>query len=164
VIGTTCAALACVGAGRLPSTLRLAIGILATVALVSWPARVLTRAADPGEVPRALGIHDALDHEYRWSTGYAVIFLPNDARAVTLPLRNLSPHPQRVRVYLDGRPADERVLPHGPWHELRYDLPVRTRGGPWRRLTFAVDPTWQGPDDPRTLGVLVGQWRVERRE
>lgn len=166
VIGTTCAALACVGAPRLPGRLRLAMCVLALVVLASWPVRVAARSPVTSELPPAQGLHGEQigsgGETYRWSTGYAVLFLPADARRVTVPVRNLSPNVQRVRVYVDGRPADERVLHSGSWVTLMYPLPPRSRVGRWRRLAIDVTPTWQAPGDSRVLGVVVGAVEIER--
>lgn len=167
VLGTTCAALACVGAARPPRLFRQFALVLALVVLVSWPVRVVTRTTDPDAVPAPRGLHEPQPGEggevYRWTSGYAVIYLPHDVGSVTLPVRNVTPHVVTLRVYLDGRLAEARVLTHGPLVELHYDVPSNLRRGRWRRLTLEVTPTWQPPGDPRVLGVLIGEWRVERR-
>lgn len=165
VIVTTCAALACVESGRLARWLRLACVAVVLIALVSWPIRVATRDDDTGPLPRPQGMHDpqvgVRGDTYRWSTGYAVIFLPAGSRSVTVPVRNLSPGVQRLRVFVDGRMADQRQLEPGVWETLTYSLThVAPRGG-WLRVSLEVTPTWQAPGDPRVLGVVVGEWQVE---
>lgn len=165
VIGATCAALACVESGPLPAWLRRACWTLVVVALVSWPLRIVSRPADGGVLPAPQGLHDVQvgirGDRYRWSTGYAVIFVPASSRNITLPVRNLSPSAQRVRVYIDGRLAEARTLEPGPWASLSYSLAHLSRQGRWRRVAIEVAPTWQAPGDPRVLGVVVGEWVVE---
>jgi O-antigen ligase len=165
VIATTCAALACVGSGPLPTWLRRACWTLVIVALASWPVRLASRAADAGTLPAPQGVHDEQvgirGDRYRWSTGYAVIFVPASSRSITLPVRNLSPSTQRVRVYVDGRLAEERTLEPGPWTSLTYGLAHLSRQGRWRRVAIEVEPTWQAPGDARVLGVVLGEWIVE---
>ncbi len=167
VIGTTCAALATVGASRLPRRWHTLMIVVALLVVCSWPLRVATRGAvDAAALPSPRGLHGPQVGEggeiYRWSTGYAVIFLPQDVRSVVLPVINATPNTQVLRVYLDGRLAEQRELPHGPRVELTYEVPQSARSRRWRRLTLEVSPTWQPPRDPRSLGVLVGEWRVER--
>ncbi len=167
VVGTACAALACVGATPLPRRVRFAMALLAIVVVVSWPVRgVMRGAADADALPLPRGLHAPQLGEggeiHRWTSGYAVIFLPHDVRRLVLPVYNVTPYPQRLRVYLDGRLAEERVLPHGPRTELSYEVPPTQRRRRWRRLTIEVSPAWRPPEDPRVLGVLLGEWRIER--
>ena len=99
---------------------------------------------------------------YRWSKGYAVLYLPPDATRVRVPVRNLSPGVQRLDVFVDGRPVDVRDLPRDPWVVLEYRLaPLRDQ--PWHRVALQVTPTWQAPGDARVLGVVVGEWTYEPR-
>src|SRR5690606_36534575 len=152
-----CAALACVGSGPLPAWLRRACWSVVVVALASWPLRVASRA-DAGTLPAPQGLHaeqvGIRGDRYRWSTGDAVVFVPTSSRSITVPVRNLSPSPQRVRVYVDGRLAEDRTLPPGPWTSLTYALTHLSRQGRWRRVAIEVEPTWQAPGDARVLGVV----------
>lgn len=163
VIGTTCAALACVQSGPLPAWLRRACWTFVAVVVLSWPMRLASR--DAAALPTPQGLHDVQvgirGDRYRWSTGYAVIFVPASSRAITLPVRNLSPSVQRVRVYIDGRLAEERTLEPGPWASLSYSLAHLAQHGRWRRIALDVSPTWQAPGDARVLGLVLGDWDVE---
>ncbi len=165
VISTTCAALACVGAQTASRRWRWCAAALAAIVVLSWPLRVMSRTPDADAVPSPRGLYGPQVGEngeiFRWSSAYAVIYLPSDIRSITLPVRNMTPNTETVRIYLDGRLAEERVLPHGPRTELTYEVPPALRHGRWLRLTLEVDPTWQPPGDPRVLGILVGEWRVE---
>ena len=166
VVGTTCAALATLGAGRLPRPWRIAGSVLVVMTLVSWPVRVALTSVEHshGELPPHEGLHGdqvgVRGDTYRWSKGYAVLYLPARATRVRVPIRNLSPGPQRVQVFVDGRLADVRQIPRDPWITLEYRLPPIGRD-PWHRVALQVSPTWQAPGDPRVLGVVVGEWTFE---
>jgi O-antigen ligase len=165
VISTTCAALACVGVHVASRRWRWCAAALAAIVIVSWPLRVVTRTPTADAVPSPRGLYGPQVGEngeiYRWSSGYAVIYLPSNIRSITLPVHNMTPNTETLRIYLDGRLADERTLPHGPRTELTYEVPPNLRHGRWLRLTLEVEPTWQPPGDPRVLGILVGEWRTE---
>lgn len=162
IIATTCASLACVGAARLPTWVRVAMIVVALVAVASWPLRVQARPHAAMTPPEPEGLHDVQSDGLRWTTGYAVIYLPADTRVVAMPIRNLSPGPQILRVYLDGRRAEERVVPHGNWQEISYRMPLDGRRARWHRLTLDVAPTWRAAGDPRDLGLQLGELRIER--
>lgn len=162
VIFTTCAALVCVGASRLPSWIRVAMVVVVVTALASWPLRVQSRPHEAMTPPDPEGLHELQSDGMRWTTGYTVLYLPADSRSVSAPIRNLSPDAQRLRVYIDGRLAEERVVPHGEWQDIAYRLPPRDGHVRWRRLTLEVAPTWRAPGDPRDLGIQLGELRVER--
>lgn len=165
-IGATCASLACVGSLTLSRRWRWCATLLAVVVLASWPLRVMTRTPDADIVPSPRGLYGPQigdgGETFRWSSAYAVIYLPSDIRSVTLPVHNMTPNTETVRIYLNGRLADERILPHGPRTDLTYQVPPHLRNGRWLRLTLEVEPTWLPPGDSRQLGILVGEWRVER--
>jgi O-antigen ligase len=169
VVGTTCAALATLGSGRLPRPWRLAAIALLAITLASWPMRAARPSSEHAGV--ALPPHEGLHGDqvgirgdtYRWSKGYAVLYLPTTASRVRVPIRNLSPRPQRVEVFVDGRRAEVRDLPPGPWVTLDYRMPPGQGSGPWHRVALQVTPTWQAPGDPRVLGVVIGEWSFETR-
>ncbi len=170
VVGTTCAALATLGSGPLPRWWRLAAGAVLVLTLASWPARVLrsSTVVAGGTLPPHEGLHadqvGAAGDVYRWSRGYAVLYLPADATHVRVPIRNVSPGPQRVEVFIDGRRADVREVPAGPWITVEYRMPPHPGRHPWHRVALQVSPTWQAPGDPRVLGVIVGEWSYETRQ
>ncbi|MGI8673520.1 MAG: O-antigen ligase family protein [Luteitalea sp.] len=165
VVGTTCAAIASLGAGPLPRPWRVLSWLTLAVVLASWPVRATSRPLVPVSLPEREGLHDdqigVRGDTYRWSTGYAVIYLAADVVDVQLPVRNLSPGRQQIDIFVDGRHADRRQLEPGPWVTLSYRLPPAPRSG-WHRLALQVTPTWQAPGDPRVLGVVVGEWTEER--
>lgn len=168
VIGCTAAALACVESGRLPRWLRRAGWVIVLLALVSWPVRVAWRPADLGTVPAPQGLYatqvGVRGDTYRWSGGYAVIFLSADTRRVTVPVRNLSPGVQHVRVFVDGRLAEARDIEPGAWVDLTYSFTHLPRQRRFHRLALEVSPTWQAPGDPRVLGVVIGDWIVREAQ
>ncbi len=169
IVGTTCAALATLGSGRLPNWWRALATIVAVAAVVSWPGRVVVSSADlAGDtLPAHEGLHGeqvgSRGETYRWSKGYAVLYLPAEADRVRVPIRNLSYEEQRVEVFVDGRRAEVRMVPRGAWTTLEYRLPPLTGHRPWHRLALQVTPTWRAPGDPRVLGVVVGEWSYETR-
>lgn len=168
VVGTLCAALATLGAPPLPRAWRVtAVGLL-LVACASWPVRtgwIGGRAALVAAPPHE-GLHPdqlgARGETYRWTTGDAVLHVPAEAWRVRIPVRNLSPQPQRLEVTIDGRPADRRLVDSGPWVVLDYRLPPHPDGR-WHAIRLQVSPTWQVPGDARVLGVVVGEWGYETR-
>jgi O-antigen ligase len=163
VVGTVCATLATLGAPPLPRAWRVAAIALLGVTLASWPVRTGWLGAAPAAaaIPGNEGLHpDQIGlrgETYRWSTGDAVLYVPAAARRVSIPVRNLSPHEQRLDVAVDDRPADRRRLAPGPWVTLEYRLPPRPDGR-WHTIRLQVSPTWRPPGDGRELGVVIGQW------
>jgi hypothetical protein len=95
---------------------------------------------------------------YRFSAGRSTIFLPGDARAISVPLRPLEAgRTLEVQLRLDGRVADLIRVPPDRWHELRLMLPPGEHGGRFRRLDLEVTGARSsGPDL-----MLVG--KVQRR-
>lgn len=167
IVGTTCAALATLGAGPLPRVWRGAAWVVLAATLASWPARAALEPADQAHLPPHQGFHavqmGVRGDAYRWSTRYSVMYLPAEVVHVEIPVRNLSPAIQQLDVFVNGRRADSRQLPHGPWVTISFRLPPLS-GQPWHRIALQVTPTWQAPGDPRELGVVVGEWRTQKRE
>ncbi len=168
VVGTICATLATLGAGRPPRAWRLAAAALLGVTLVSWPIRTgwVGASTDAVERPPDEGLHfaerGARGDMYRWTTGDTVLYVPAGSYRVEIPLRNLSPGVQHLDVSIDERPADQRDLEPGYWTTLEYRLPARPDGR-WHTIRLRVSPTWQVPGDARILGAILGEWRYEPR-
>jgi hypothetical protein len=95
---------------------------------------------------------------YRFSTGRSTVFLPPDARAVTVPLRPVEQgRALRLELKLDGRPADAVNLPPDRWYELRLILPQAPQQDRFRRLDLEV----AGADTSGQNLLMVG--KVEPR-
>ncbi|BCS35195.1 hypothetical protein TBR22_A44220 [Luteitalea sp. TBR-22] len=167
VVFTICASVATLGAPALPRAWRAIALSLIVVAFASVPVRTGWIAGPPPPValPANEGLHEdqigARGETYRWSTGESVFYVPADAHRITIPVRNLSSATQHVEVTIDGRPADRVRLPPGPWVTLDYRFLAGTQRR-WHSLQMRVTPTWQAPGDARVLGVVVGEWKVER--
>lgn len=167
VVGTICASLATLGAPPLPRPWRMAAAALIGITIVSAPFRTgwLGGAEATVAAPSNEGLHPeqigARGETYRWSKGDATLYVPSDVRRVRIPVRNLSPHGQRLDVSVDGRQADLQHLESGPWVTLDYRLPPGAEGH-WHAIRLQVSPTWQVPGDSRVLGVVIGEWTVER--
>jgi hypothetical protein len=150
--------------GRRPSRAAIIAGASA-LALVSVAPRAIeaTRALNVSDL--TFGLYppelDDRGREQQWTSDSASLYLPATTRAFRFQLRSLAPFPQRVRVLLDGEPADEVRLADHSWYSFRYLIP-RRRGASYRRLDLVVDPTWRPPNDPRELGVLIGEQAEER--
>jgi O-antigen ligase len=166
IVGTLCAAIATLGSGPLPRVWKGLAWALLVVTLASWPVRAARPSAEHAgrALPPDEGLHGdqvgVRGDRYRWSKGYAVLYLPPGATRVRVPVRNLSPGVQRLDVFVDGRPTDQRDLPRDAWVVLEYRL-APLRDEPWHRVALQVNPTWQAPNDPRVLGVVVGEWTFE---
>jgi O-antigen ligase len=76
---------------------------------------------------------------YRYSSGQSTVFLPADARLVSIPLRVVEKHRTlQVGLRLDGRPADVVVVPADRWYDLRLPLPPDASRSRFRRLDLDV--------------------------
>jgi hypothetical protein len=165
---TLCASVATVGAPSLPRAWRAMALAVVVIAAVSVPVRAGWVAGPVARVgpPPNEGLHQAQigtrGETYRWSTGEPIFYLPADAHRVRIPVRNLSTTTQRVEVTVDGRPADRVSLPPGPWITLDYRF-LADSGRQWHSVQLGVTPTWQAPGDARVLGVVVGDWTIDRR-
>jgi hypothetical protein len=97
---------------------------------------------------------DASGRHYRWMGGHASLFVPSDARLVSIPLRTTfdapADQPVTVSITIDDRPVDRIVLTDAQWRLSSFRLPPR---GPRRvrRVDIRVDRT---RDDNR--GAAVG--------
>jgi O-antigen ligase len=104
----------------------------------------------------------------RWTRGRAAFSTPvrgaNLELAFRAPIHGITAHPQRVRVWLNGRPAPELVLATPGWHTIT--LSVERPSG--EALLVEVEPGFTfvpsrvSPSrDDRRLGVMMGElaWR-----
>jgi O-antigen ligase len=95
---------------------------------------------------------------YRVALAGSSVFLPADAKSVTLPLRAYKDgEGLRLELLLDGRPADVIDVPSDRWHHLRLVLPQNGTDAKYRRLDLRVS-------NPKSLDagiLLVG--KVEPR-
>jgi hypothetical protein len=111
------------------------------------------------------GFHDwetAGDTRFRWTRGAALFYVPAEATSLEVPLRSLAPFPQHVTVLLDRVPIDTLVLEDHAWHVRRYALQPRFAREGYHRVEIGVHPVWSPPDDPRSLGIVVGETTVRR--
>lgn len=73
---------------------------------------------------------------YRRAEGDATVFVPLAARQIVIHIKPVSPasQPVRVRLWLNGRPADEFALPTEAWQTYRLPMPStrETRYAPLR--------------------------------
>jgi hypothetical protein len=97
---------------------------------------------------------DASGRRYRWMGGHASMFVPADARLVSLPVRTTfatpADAPVTVTIAVDDRPVDRVVLSDAQWRLCTFRLPpAGTRRV--RRVDVRVDRT---RDDNR--GAAIG--------
>jgi hypothetical protein len=86
---------------------------------------------------------DADGHRFRWMGGHASLFVPSDARVVTLPLRTTfgaGDPPVTATISIDDRPADRLVLQDSQWHASTVRLPQKGSRRV-RRIDIRVDRT-----------------------
>ena len=126
------------------------------------PVRAGRELADANLEHRGIGLSLWQEREdgvrYRLAGAQSTLFIPSDARAVTIPLRSARQDLQLdVALRLDGRPADVIRIPGDRWHEARLMLPSDRSAPRFRRLELQVAGEW--PDDRRVL--MVG--KVEPR-
>ena len=120
------------------------VTILVAATLVSIPVRFVQQRADFDLQHRGVGLspwQDAVDGiRYRLAQTTSSVFIPSDARVIVVPLRATPRHPEiRVRLLLDGRPADVVTVAAERWQSLRIQVPPERRPPRFRRLEFAVD-------------------------
>jgi hypothetical protein len=142
-------------------TIRLAALVAGVAALVAALAYLrdppwlisLTSGMRPPSV-------DATGRMYRWMGGHASLFVPADARLVSIPLRATFDHPGdspiAVAITLDDRPVDRVVLSDPQWHVSTIRLPPRGSRRV-RRVDIRADRT---RDDNR--GPAVGDVTTAR--
>jgi len=95
---------------------------------------------------------------YRSSTGRSTVFVPANARTVTVPLHTVdAANPLHVQLRLDGRPADTVVIPPDRWFDLRFSLSETTATPRFRRLDLEV----LDPNPDRNDVLMIG--KVEPR-
>ncbi len=87
---------------------------------------------------------DASGRRYRWMGGHASLFVPADARFISIPLRTTFDAPGdlpiSVTIAIDDRPVDRVVLADPQWHlsTVRLPTPGARRV---RRVDIRVDRT-----------------------
>jgi len=76
---------------------------------------------------------------YRLAGAAATVFIPANARMVTVPLRAAGTTDlSQVELRLDGRLANVTAVPHDRWLNLKLVLPGSTDGLRFRRLDLQV--------------------------
>ena len=87
---------------------------------------------------------DASGGQYRWMGGHASLFVPSDARLISIPLRTTFATPDdppiTVSISIDDRPVDRIVLSDPEWRlsTVRLPPPGSRRV---RRIDIRVDRT-----------------------
>jgi hypothetical protein len=97
---------------------------------------------------------DTSGRRYRWTGGHASLFVPADARLISIPLRTTFDSPGdpsiTVSIAIDDRPVDRIVLTDPQWRLSTVRLPPKG-SRQVRRVDIRVDRT---RDDNR--GAAVG--------
>jgi O-antigen ligase len=128
------------------------VALVIGVVLVAIPARTRELMADANMEHHGFGLsawQSAADGvRYRLSAGRSTVFVPADARAVTIPLRAVEPgRALDVQLRLDGRAADLVRVPPDYWYPLRFMLPASDGRRRFRRLDIDVSGAREpGPD------------------
>jgi O-antigen ligase len=149
-----------------------AASVAATAAAVLTALQPSITPAASVEVDGFYGWETAEDGtRFRWTGQYATLFVPGDVRAVHVPMRlpaaARAVTPIGVEVMAGSLPKG-RVFITDVWADIYVPLgDVPTPKG-YRRVDLRVDRAWQpavyipGSADLRTVGVQVGEPRVER--
>jgi hypothetical protein len=150
---------------RLVVRLTAAAAIVAVCASLPFRATAAIKAVDLSG--QSNGVHDveyARDGTpFRWTNPRATLYLPNEWRSLSLPLRSLAPTPQTVVISLGDRRIDQVTLTDHAWHVVTYALPPPKSGDRFHRLDLEVTPPWTpSQTDARELGIMLGDYRGTR--
>ena len=154
-----------------------------------WPVAALTAAAivgaaavrvarGPVEPPRSTVVDGLYEWEtaedgrrFRWTEGYASLFVPADVTRVSVPARvpidRRAITPMGVEV-ASGGVLLGRTRVGDSWTTLVVALPEMSPPAKLKRIDLKVDRTWQpalyiaGSADLRDVGVQVGECELER--
>ncbi len=151
-----------------------AAATLAVLVLISIPIRVLDAARQPILTDVGRGFHewetDTQGRRFRWTTDWAMFYVPTGVRIVDLPLRAWAlarSRPTTVQVEVNGKVTNLLTLVNTEWTTLRLKLPAAAPDRYWR-VDLRVDPALR-PDevdsqltDDRVLGVRVGEIQLMR--
>jgi O-antigen ligase len=138
-------------------------GILAAIVAVSIPVRVVQQRGNFNLEHRGVGLsawQDAIDGvRYRVGGTSCSVFIPAHAQTISLPVRAVQGvRDVRLRVALDGRPADVLSVMDDRWQQLRLRLPQDRKAPRFRRLEFLVE---NPPANGGTQILMIG--KVESR-
>lgn len=134
------------GAGAAASAIRpgrRAVTLLAAAALaLSVPPRAHQQIAAADLEHVGIGVSAWHRYEdgvrYRLAGATSTVFVPADARTVSVPLRSAVDATElQVNLTLDGRAADVVRVPSDRWYDLRLQMP-QSGGARFRRLQFDV--------------------------
>jgi hypothetical protein len=145
------------------------------VILVAVPVSAMRGAAVPQKSQAVDGFYrwETLGDgtRFRWTGGYASIFVPADVSRVEIPVRmptdGRSIRPIGVEVMIGGVDRG-RTLVDANWAILSLPLPVTAPPARFKRIDLKVDRVWQpalyiaGSADMRLVGVQVGEPRLFR--
>jgi hypothetical protein len=140
-------------------------GVVGTIVLLAAVCALLAYLRDPPWLMKITsGLRppqtDASGRRFRWSGGHASLFVPSNARLVSIPLRaafdSPADPPVTVTITIDDRPADRLVLQDPEWHLSTIRLPA-AGSRRVRRIDIRVDRT---RDD--NYGVAVGDFTTTR--
>jgi O-antigen ligase len=129
----------------------LVAGALIAATVLSIPVRFVQQRADVDLEHRGVGLSQwqaAIDGvRYRLAQPTSSVFVPTEARMIVVPLRSRSTGPDlRVRVTLDGRPADIVTVPSDRWQPLRLQVQQDRRAPRFRRLELQVEDAAAGDE------------------
>jgi hypothetical protein len=160
--------------GRARSTWTIATGVAGAILL----ATVATMARGPVAPPPSQAVDGLYPWEtagdgrrFRWTEGYASLFIPADVKTVYIPVRVANDRPPIVPMGVEvGRAAvvQSRTLVDGSWTYLVVNLPDIWPPTPFKRVDLKVDRVWRpavyipGSADLRAVGIQVGEPELAR--
>jgi hypothetical protein len=132
---------------------------LAIVLAATLPLRARREVADTNLDHVGIGLsswHRTEDDRlYRTLSGRsATVFVPSDARSVSLPLRSTSGI-REVELRLDGRPANVVDVASDRWSNIRIVLPAESNERKFRRVDLSVRGDLADDEDVLLVGKVV---------
>jgi hypothetical protein len=129
---------------------------------LSIPVRARQQVAAADLEHQGIGLsswhHGDDGRRYRLAGSWSTLFVPSDARAITIPLRSAQPGTElMVSLRLNGRPADAVRLTGERWYDLHLILPSKRDAPRFSRLELRVDD--DSATDASRLMIGKVEWR-----
>jgi O-antigen ligase len=160
---------------RRPIPLRLIAAGSAVCVLLSGPVIAARRNIEPTVSQSVDGFYGwettADGRRFRWTAGYASLFVPADVTEVYIPVRLPTDRPAiapiGVEIAVSGV-KQGRTWVGSSWMLIPVRLPAAMPPARLKRIDLQVDRTWQpalyiaGSPDMRSVGVQVGECQLVR--
>jgi hypothetical protein len=155
--------------------LPLAATATAVCVLVSGPVVAARRTVEPPASQAVDGFYawevDEDGRRFRWTGGYASLFVPADVTHAYIPVRLPTDRPAIAPIGVEvsvGGVSQSRTWVDSSRSFLAVPLPVALPGTRFKRIDLRIDRTWQpalyiaGSADMRHVGVQIGECQLVR--